>query len=76
MYRTLGPDSAIEVKLDVACGRCARLASAGDEILFDRARLTRSIEVDLAPDAQLLLAEAIVFGRTGMGEAVKEGALL
>ena len=33
------------------------------------------IEVDLAPDARLFLAEAIVFGRSGMGEAVEEGAL-
>ena len=29
----------------------------------------------LAPDARLFLAEAIVFGRTGMGEIVEEGAL-
>jgi urease accessory protein len=74
VYRTLGPESAIEVKLDVAVGGV--LAWLPQEtILFDRARLTRSIEVDLAPDAQLFLAEAIVFGRTGMGEAVEEGAL-
>lgn len=74
VYRTLGPDSAIEVKLDVAAG--AALAWLPQEtILFDRARLTRSIEADLAPDARLFLAEAIVFGRSGMGEAVEEGAL-
>ena len=74
VYRTLGPDSVIDVKLDVAAG--ATLAWLPQEtILFDRARLTRSIEVDVAPDAQLFLAEAIVFGRSGMGEAVEEGAL-
>ena len=74
VYRTLGPDSVIDVKLNVAAG--AALAWLPQEtILFDRARLTRSIEVDLAPDAQLFLAEAIVFGRSGMGEAVEEGAL-
>ncbi|MGB9370091.1 MAG: urease accessory protein UreD [Xanthobacteraceae bacterium] len=74
VYRTLGPDSVIDVKLVVAAG--ATLAWLPQEaILFDRARLTRSIEVDLAPDARLLLAEAIVFGRSGMGEAVEEGAL-
>ena len=74
IYRTLGPDSTIGVKLDVAAG--AALAWLPQEtILFDRARLARSIEVDLAPDAQLFLAEAIVFGRTGMGEAVEQGAL-
>src|SRR5262249_11653078 len=35
----------------------------------------RSIEIDLAADARLLLAEAIVFGRSGMGERVEESAL-
>src|SRR3954462_9389284 len=74
VYRTLGPESGIDVKLDVAGG--AALAWLPQEaILFDRARLSRSIEVNLAPGARLLLAEAIVFGRSGMGEVVKEGAL-
>ncbi len=72
VYRTLGPDSTIDVKLDVAAG--ASLDWLPQEtILFDRARLRRSIEVDLAPDARLFLAEAIVFGRSGMGEAVEAG---
>ena len=75
VYRTLGPDSVIAVKLDVAAG--AALAWLPQEtILFDRARMLRSIEVSLAPDASLFLAEAIVFGRSGMGETVDEGALI
>jgi urease accessory protein len=74
VYRTLGDDSAIAVKLDVAAG--ATLAWLPQEtILFDRARLSRSIAVDLAPDAHIFLAEAVVFGRSGMGETVEEGAL-
>ncbi len=74
VYRTLGPDSVIDVKLDVAAG--ATLAWLPQEtILFDRARMSRSIDVSLAPDAALFLAEAIVFGRSGMGETVEEGAL-
>jgi len=74
VYRTLGPDSTIDVKLDVAAG--AALAWMPQEtILFDRARLRRSIDVELAPDARLFLAEAVVFGRSGMGEAVVDGAL-
>jgi urease accessory protein len=74
VYRTLGPDSIIDVKLDVAAG--ATLAWLPQEtILFDRARLFRSIEVSLAADARVVLAEAIVFGRSGMGEAVDQGAL-
>jgi urease accessory protein len=74
VYRTLGPDSGIGVKLNVAPG--ATLAWLPQEtILFDRARLSRTIDVSLADDARLFLAEAIVFGRSGMGEAVVEGAL-
>src|SRR4051794_12837716 len=71
VYRSLGPDSEISVKLDVAAG--ATLAWLPQEtILFDRARLSRTIDVSLAADARLFLAEGIIFGRSGMGEAVEE----
>jgi len=77
IYRALGPlgpDAEIAVKL--AARANARLSWLPQEtILFDRARLKRSIEVDLAPGATLLMAEAVVFGRSAMGEAVEEGAL-
>jgi urease accessory protein len=75
VYRTLGPDATVDVKLDVGAG--ATLAWLPQEtIMFDGARLTRRIEVDLATTAQLVLAEAVVFGRAGMGEAVEHGRLL
>ncbi len=45
-----------------------------ETILFDRARLKRRIEVELAAGASLLMAEAVVFGRSAMGEAVEQGA--
>ena len=74
VYRALDDASTIDVKLDVASG--ATLAWLPQEtILFDRARLSRSIEVNLAADARLFLAEAIMFGRSGMGETVEEGTL-
>ncbi len=74
VYRTLEPPATINVTLTVAAG--AALAWLPQEtILFDRARLTRSIDVNLAEDARLLLAEAMVFGRSGMGEAVDDSAL-
>jgi urease accessory protein len=74
VYRTLEPDATIDVKLNV--GAAAALAWLPQEtILFDRARLTRTIDIDLAHDAELLLAEALVFGRSGMGEAVHDVAL-
>jgi urease accessory protein len=74
VYRTLGPETTIGVTLDVAAD--ATLSWLPQEtILFDRARLSRTIDVTLAPDARLFLAEGIVFGRSGMGETVDEGAL-
>jgi urease accessory protein len=74
VYRALGPAAAIDVKLAVGAG--GALAWLPQEtILFDRSRLSRSIEIDLAEDARLLLAEAVVFGRAGMGETVTESTL-
>jgi urease accessory protein len=73
VYRALGPDAEIAVKLAVGAG--ARLSWLPREtILFDRARLKRCIEVELAADASLLMAEAVVFGRSAMGETVEQGA--
>jgi len=75
IYRSLGSDASVRIKLDVARG--AALAWLPQEtILFDRARVTRSIDVDLAADARLILAEAVIFGRSGMGERVERGLLL
>jgi urease accessory protein len=72
IYRSLGPDTRIDVKFDVGAG--AALAWVPQEtILFDRVRLRRSIEADLARDASLLLAESVVFGRSAMGETVLSG---
>ena len=73
VYRSLGPDADIDVRIAVAPG--ARLSWLPQEaILFDRSRLSRRIEVDLADGASLLMAEAVVFGRSAMGEAVSEGS--
>jgi urease accessory protein len=75
IYRSTGPDTTISLKIDAAAGsRCFWLPQ--ETILFDRARLSRRIEVDLAQDAALLMAEAVVFGRSAMGEAVREGCLI
>ena len=72
IYRSLGPDTDIGVKLDVDPG--GALAWLPQEtIVFDQARLRRSIDIELARDAKLLLAEAAVFGRSAMGETVVQG---
>ncbi len=75
VYRSLGPDAAMRIELKIARG--ASLAWLPQEtILFDRARMRRSIEVDLAADAGLILSEAVIFGRSGMNEAVESGRVL
>jgi urease accessory protein len=72
IYRSLGPDTDIDVKLGVGPG--GALAWLPQEtIVFDQARLRRSIDIALARDAKLLLAEAAVFGRSAMGETVVQG---
>ena len=72
IYRSLGPDTDIHVKLDVGAG--GALAWLPQEtILFDQIRLRRSIEADLASDASLLLTEGVVFGRSAMGETLTQG---
>lgn len=44
-------------------------------ILFDRARLARETHVELAETSDFLGVEAVIFGRTAMGEAMRSGAL-
>lgn len=74
IYRSLGPDTEISVKLVVGAG-----GSLGwlpqESILFDRMRLRRSLDVDLARGAQLVLAEGVIFGRSAMGEEVTTGCI-
>ena len=75
VYRTLGPPAELTLKLALGAG--ARLAWLPQEtILFDRAGLHRRIDVELAGDASLLMAEAVVFGRSAMGEAVTQGSFI
>lgn len=75
VYRAIDADADMQVKLAVAAGGALRWLPQ-ETILFDRARLTRSIDVDLAEGASLLLAEAVVFGRSAMGERVEQGRLI
>ena len=74
IYRSTGPDTTVSVTIEAAAGsRCLWLPQ--ETILFDNARLARRIDVDLAERASLLMAEAVVFGRSAMGETVRQGRL-
>ncbi len=73
IYRAENEPAQIEVSLQADAG--ARLEWLPQEtILFDNARLTRRLDIDLASDASLLLLESTVFGRMAMGELQLAGA--
>lgn len=72
IYRSHGPEARLDIRLRAEAG--SHLAWLPQEtILFDRARVSRSFEIDLAEQASLLLCEIVVFGRTAMNEAMREG---
>jgi urease accessory protein len=75
IYRSLGPDAALDVKLAVTSG--GRLSWLPQEtILFDQCRLNRRIDVDLSGNGALTLAEMVIFGRSAMGERVERGSFV
>jgi urease accessory protein len=72
VYRAQGAAAAVNITLKAAAG--AHLAWLPQEtILFDRARVSRRIDIDLAEGASLLLCEIVVFGRAAMGERMLHG---
>ncbi len=72
IYRSDGPQSTILNRVTLSEG--ARLAWLPQEtILFDRAALRRRFEADLAPGAELLVAELAAFGRAAHGERLSHG---
>jgi urease accessory protein len=74
IYRSTGDDAEITTALSVGAGARAEWLPQ-EAILFDRARLARRIEVELADGADFLGVEAVILGRTAMGEAVREARL-
>lgn len=72
IYRATGKPAELNISLTANDG--AHLAWLPQEtILFDRARVTRRIDIDLAETASLLLCEIVVFGRSAMGETMRHG---
>jgi urease accessory protein len=67
VYRSDGEPAQVAMRLTLKAG--ARLAWTPQEtILFDKAKLERRLEADIAEDASLLLIESTMFGRLAMGE--------
>src|SRR4030088_3051195 len=75
IYRAQGPAAQLNIALKAADG--SHLAWLPQEtILFDRARVSRRIDIDLAEGASLLFCEIVVFGRAAMGERMLHGEFI
>lgn len=74
IYRALSAGCAISTRLTVERGAQAEWLPQ-ETILFDRARLRRDAQIVLAEDVTFLGLEAVVLGRTAMGEKVTAGSL-
>ena len=75
IYRAPGAAAELNIGLKVATG--AHLSWLPQEtILFDQARIARSIDIDLQKGASLLLGEIAVFGRAAMGETMRRGSFV
>lgn len=69
-YRAAGGWARIDTRLSAEDG--AVLFWLPQElILYDGASLRRSLRIDLAPSARLLMVEPVVFGRHAMGERLR-----
>jgi urease accessory protein len=75
VYRAPGKPAELNISLKAEAG--AQLSWLPQEtILFDRARIARQIDIELAEGASLLLCEIVVFGRAAMGETMRSGGFV
>jgi urease accessory protein len=75
VYRA--PDEAAQLNISLKAASGAHLGWLPQEtILFDRAKISRRIDIDLAENASLLLCEIVVFGRSAMGERMQSGEFI
>ena len=74
VYRALASGCRIATRLTVARGARAEWLPQ-ETILFDACRLHRDARIVLEDDVTFLGVEAVVLGRTAMGETVRQGRL-
>jgi urease accessory protein len=74
IYRSLGTETQIACSIEVEEEACCEWLPQ-ETILFDSARLSRRIDIALAPGARLLAAEMLVLGRAARGEVFTRGAV-
>ncbi len=72
VYRSSGGQAEVATRISVAAG--ARFAWLPQEtILFERASLSRRLDVDIAEGGEALIVEPVAFGRLAMGERPASG---
>ena len=72
IYKSSGGSAEVTTRISVAAG--ARFAWLPQEtILFDRAGLSRRLEIDVGDGGEALIVEPVVFGRLAMGERPTRG---
>lgn len=74
IYRSGGPVAHMDISVEVNAAAALEWMPQ-ETILFDGARLRRSIAIHVAPSARLLCGEFIVFGRRARGESFTHGFL-
>lgn len=74
VYRSAGSPAVLRTAARVAAGAFLALTPQ-ETILFDAARLTRDVALDVAPGGRALICDMTVFGRLATGESVTRGAL-
>lgn len=74
IYRSLGDQARIATT--ISAGENAHVDWLPQEtILFENARLTRTLDIDLAATATLTAIEAVLLGREAMGEGARNATL-
>jgi urease accessory protein len=71
VYRSLSNEAHVSTRLS-GQGEAQLLWLPQETILFDGARLARSLDVDLQQNTTLLAVESIVLGRKAMGESLMD----
>ena len=75
VYRAPAAPARLDISLKAEAGAHLAWLPQGT-ILFDRAKISRRIDIDLAETASLLLCEIVVFGRAAMGERIQSGEFI
>ncbi|OBZ92538.1 urease accessory protein UreD [Pararhizobium polonicum] len=72
IYKASTGTAAVKAQISVGAGATVHWLPQ-ETILFDRASLSRRLDVDITEGAEFLAVEAVLLGRKAMGEAMRAG---